>query len=192
MPNIQVIELHMTAFTAVIAECTELKFRVETERGAVSAITAAIVDAGETLVQRGWMTAQKAQGLTFSMEENALDLRAALDEVDASIATAIAPVEVFALATERLRTARTWDAVSVADERGPPSFALLDTVAAQYSALCEKLLRNVRELASIAAGQLDDLREKISLLQSSFGEITAAMAMPEFYRGAAPSLVTHH
>jgi hypothetical protein len=192
MPNIQVIELHMTAFTAVIAECTELKFRVETERGAVSAITAALVDAGETLVQRGWMTAQKAQGLTFSMEENALDLRAALDEVDASIATAIAPVEVFALATERLRTARTWDAVSVVDERGPPSFALLDTVAAQYSALCEKLLRNVRELASIAAGQLDDLREKISLLQSSFGEITAAMATPEFYRGAAPSLVTHH
>ena len=182
----------MTAFTAVIAECTELKFRVETERGAVSAITAAIVDAGETLVQRGWMTAQKAQGLTFSMEENALDLRAALDEVDASIATAIAPVEVFALATERLRIAQTWDAVSVADERGPPSFALLDTVAAQYSALCEKLLRNVRELASIAAGQLDDLREKISLLQSSFGEITAAMATPEFYRGAAPSLVTHH
>src|ERR1700712_4188533 len=192
MPNIQVIELHMTAFTAVIAECTELKFRVETERGAVSAITAAIVDAGETLVQRGWMTAQKAQGLTFSMEESALALRAALDEVDASIATAIAPVEVFALATERLRIAQTWDAVSVADERGPPSFALLDTVAAQYSALCEKLLRNVRELASIAAGQLDDLREKISLLQSSFGEITAAMATPEFYRGAAPSLVTHH
>src|ERR1700712_2022982 len=123
MPNIQVIELHMTAFTAVIAECTELKFRVETERGAVSAITAAIVDAGETLVQRGWMTAQKAQGLTFSMEESALALRAALDEVDASIATAIAPVEVFALATERLRVAQTWDAA--ASERGTPSLALL-------------------------------------------------------------------
>jgi hypothetical protein len=190
MPNIQVIESHMTALTAVIAECTELKYRVETERGAVSAITAALVDAGETLVQRGWLTPQKVLGLTVSMEENALDLRAALDEVDASIATAIAPVEVFALATERLRIAQTWDLV--AGEPGAPPLALLDTVAAQYSALCEKLLRNVRELASIAAGRLDDLREKIGLLQSSFGEITAAMATPEFYGGATPTLATHH
>jgi hypothetical protein len=195
MPTIQAIESHMTAFSAVLAECTELKYRVETERVAVSAITAALVGASETLVQRGWMTPQKVQGLTVSMEENALDLKAALDEVDASIATAIAPVEVFAQATERLRNAQTHES-SFFDtdvrEPGAASPSLLDIVGAQYSALCERLLRNVRELASIAAGRLDDLREKIDQLQSSFGEITAAMAGPGFYRGAAPHLVTHH
>ncbi|WP_060818543.1 hypothetical protein [Caballeronia sordidicola] len=185
----------MTAFSAVLAECTALKYRVETEREAVSAITAALVDASETLVLHGWATPQKIQGLTVSVEENALDLKAALDEVDASISTAIAPVEVFAQATERLRNARKHESASLGPstgEPGSPSPALLDTVAAQYSALCEKLLRNVRELATIAAGRLDDLREKISLLQSSFGEITMAMAAPDFYRGTATRFVTHH
>ncbi|OTP78739.1 hypothetical protein [Caballeronia sordidicola] len=101
----------MTAFSEVLAECTELKDRVETERVAVSAITAALVSASETLVERGWMTAKKVHGLTVSMEESALDLRAALDEVDASITTAIAPVEVFAQATERMRIAQSQEAV---------------------------------------------------------------------------------
>lgn len=185
----------MIAFSAVLAECTELKYRVETEREAVSAITAALVGAGETLVQRGWMTPQKVQGLTVCMEENALDLKAALDEVDASISTAIAPVEVFAQATERLRNAQSRGSLSLdadAGKPGTPSPALFETVAAQYSMLCERLLRNVRELATIAAGRLDDLREKIDLLQSSFGEITAAMATPEFYRGAGPRLAAPH
>ncbi|AMM17186.1 hypothetical protein AX768_23360 [Burkholderia sp. PAMC 28687] len=190
MPTIQVIELQMTAFSEVLAECTELKDRVETERVAVSAITAALVSASETLVERGWMTAKKVHGLTVSMEESALDLRAALDEVDASITTAIAPVEVFAQATERMRIAQSQDAV--VDVPGAPSRALLDIVAAQYSALCEKLLRNVRELATMAAVRLDDLRQKIDLLQSSFGEITAAMATPEFRQGAPAHLVMHH
>ena len=52
------------------------------------------------------MTQQKVEGLTLSIEENALDLKAALYEVDASIRTAIGPVEKFAAVTERLRTAQ--------------------------------------------------------------------------------------
>jgi len=195
MPTIQVIETHMTALSAVLAECAELKCRVETERVAVSAITAALVDASETLVQRGLLTPQKVEGLTVSMEENALDLRAALDEVDASITTAIAPVEVFTQATERLRNVETSEVLSLdasAGESAETLPTLLDTIAAQYSALCERLLRNVRELAAIAALRLDDLREKINLLQSSFGEITAAMAAPEFRRRPARHVVTHH
>ena len=53
---------------------------------------------------------------------------------------------------------------------------MFDSMAAQHSALCEQLLESVRELANKAAYRLDDLREKIDRLQSSFGEITAAMA----------------
>ena len=101
-----VIETHLSAFHEVIAECTDLKSRVETERVAVSAISAAIVNASGTLARRGYITQQKVEGLILSIEENALDLKAALDEVDASIRTAIGPVEKFAAVTERLRTAQ--------------------------------------------------------------------------------------
>jgi hypothetical protein len=174
-----VIEIHLTAIDAVLAECSELKSRVETERIAVSAITAALVDASETLVQRGWVSPQKVQGLTLSMEENALDLSAALDEVDASILTAIAPVEIFAQATERMRTARrkhpTHDGAA-AEEPGKAESGMFDSVAARHSALCEHLLESVREFAGKAARRLDDLREKIDKLQSLFGEIMAAMS----------------
>jgi hypothetical protein len=178
----QVIENHMTALNAVLAKCTDLKGRVETERVAVTAITTALVDASETLVRRGWMTPQKVQGLTLSMEENALDLNAALDEVDASIRTAIGPVEIFAQATERMRLAQESvqmpDGQAATDRPNAAEPGFFDLVAAQYSALCENLLTKVRELAEIAAHRLDDLREKIDRLQSSFGEITAAMDSP--------------
>jgi hypothetical protein len=174
-----VIEIHLTAIDAVLAECSELKSRVETERVAVSAITAALVDASETLVQRGLVSPQKVQGLTLSMEENALDLRAALDEVDASILTAIAPVEIFAQATERLRTARrnhTAHENAAAEEPGKADPGMFDSIAARHSALCKHLLESVREFAGEAARRLDDLREKIDKLQLLFGEIMAAMS----------------
>jgi hypothetical protein len=182
MPTTKVIETHLTAFHAVLAECSDLKSRVETERVAVSAITAALVDASETLVQRGWMTPQKVQGLTLSMEENALDLKAALDEIDASICMAIVPVEMFAQATERMRIAQKKahpaHEKSPAEQHGPSEPGLFDSIAAQHSALCEHLLESVRELADKATRTLDDLREKIDRLQTAFGEITAAMASP--------------
>jgi hypothetical protein len=174
-----VIDIHLTAIHAVIAECTDLKSRVETERVAVSAITAALVDASETLIERGWVTPQKVQGLTQSMEENALDLSAALDEVDASILTAIAPVEIFAQATERMRTARKKHPAhesSPAEQPGKAEPGVVDPIAARHSALCEHLLESAREFAHIAARRLDDLREKIDRLQLLFGEIMAAMS----------------
>ena len=175
-----VIETHLNAFHEVIAECTDLKSRVETERVAVSAITAAIVNASETLARRGYMTPQKVEGLALSIEENALDLKTALDEVDASIRTAIGPVEKFAAVTERLRTAqRVARPVHVAAASGQsegPEASMFDLMAAQHSALCEHLLESVRELANKATYRLDDLRERIDRLQSSYGEITAAMA----------------
>jgi len=177
-----VIETHLSAFHEVIAECTDLKSRVETERVAVSAIAAAIVNASETLARRGYITPQKVEGLTLSIEENALDLKAALDEVDASIRTAIGPVEKFAAVTERLRTAQKVALpvhVTAAAGRSEGSEALeasmFDSIAAQHSALCEHLLESVRELANKATYRLDDLRERIDRLQSSYGEITAAM-----------------
>src|SRR5471030_2343389 len=175
-----VIETHLSAFHEVIAECTDLKSRVETERVAVSAITAAIVNASETLAKRGYMTPQKVQGLTLSIEENALDLKAALDEVDASIRTAIGPVEKFAAVTERLRKAQRGAlplhvAAAAGQSEGSETW-MFDSMAAQHSALCEHLLESVRELANKATYRLDDLREKIDRLQSSYGEITAAMA----------------
>jgi hypothetical protein len=175
-----VIETHLNAFHKVLAECTGLKSRVETEREAVMAITAAIVYASDNLARRGYITQQKVEGLTLSIEENALDLKAALDEVDVSILTAIGPVEKFAAATERMRIAasnRHMDSVmAAADHSGRPEPGMFDAMAAQHSALCEQLLESVRELADIATYRLDDLREKIDRLQSSFGEITAAMA----------------
>jgi phage shock protein A len=175
-----VIETHLNAFHEVIAECTDLKSRVETERMAVSAVTAAIVNASETLARRGYMTPQKVEGLTLSIEENALDLKAALDEVDASIRTAIGPVEKFAAVTERLRTAQrrvlpVHVTAALGQSEGLDAL-MVDSMAAQHSALCEHLLESVRELASKATHRLDDLREKIDRLQSSYGEITAAMA----------------
>ncbi|WP_179258241.1 hypothetical protein [Caballeronia sordidicola] len=175
-----VIETHLNAFHEVIAECTDLKSRVETERMAVSAITAAIVNAGVTLARRGYMTPQKVEVLTLSIEENALDLKAALDEVDASIRTAIGPVEKFAAVTERLRTAQKGalpvHVEAAASQSGDPEALMFDSLVAQHSALCEHLLESVRELANKATNRLDDLREKIDRLQSSYGEITAAMA----------------
>jgi hypothetical protein len=175
-----VIETHLSAFHEVIAECTDLKSRVETERVAVSAISAAIVNASETLARRGYMTPQKVEGLTLSIEENALDLKAALDEVDASIRTAIGPVEKFAAVTERLRTAqrgaRPVHVTAASGQSEEPEALMFDLMAAQHSALCEHLLESVRELANKATYRLDDLRKKIDGLQSSYGEITAAMA----------------
>jgi hypothetical protein len=53
---------------------------------------------------------------------------------------------------------------------------MFDSIAAQHSALCEHLLESVRELANKATYRLDDVRERIDRLQSSYGEITAAMA----------------
>jgi hypothetical protein len=53
--------------------------------------------------------------------------------------------------------------------------SMFDSIAAQHSALCEHLLESVRELANKATYRLDDLRERIDRLQSSYGEITAAM-----------------
>jgi hypothetical protein len=180
-----VIDTHLSAFHEVIAECTGLKSRVATERVAVSAITAAIVNASETLGRRGYMTPQKIEGLTLSIEENALDLKAALDEVDASICTAIGPVEKFAAVTERLRTARkvalpfhvtAATGPSEGDQLDESEASIFDSIAAQHAALCEHLLESVRDLANKATYRLDDLREKIDHLQSSYGEITAAMA----------------
>jgi len=175
-----VIETHLSAFHEVIAECADLKSRVETERVAVSAITAAIVNASGTLARRGYMTQQKVEGLTLSIEENALDLKAALDEVDASIRTAIGPVEKFAAVTERLRTAqrgaRPVHVTAASGQSEGPEASMFDLMAAQHSALCEHLLESVRELANKATYRLDDLRERIDRLQSSYGEITAAMA----------------
>ncbi|MEA3126601.1 MAG: hypothetical protein QOD67_3620 [Caballeronia sp.] len=183
MLSTPVIETHLSAFHEVIAECTDLKSRVETERVAVSAITAAFVNASETLARRGYITPQKVEGLTLSIEENALDLKAALDEVDASIRTAIGPVEKFAAVTERLRSAQKVALpvqVTAAAGRSDGSEALetsmFDSIAAQHSALCEHLLESVRELANKATYRLDDVRERIDRLQSSYGEITAAMA----------------
>lgn len=179
MQTTSAIDAHMSAFHEVIAEWTDLKSRVETERVAVSAITTAIVNAGETLARRGFLTSQKVEGLTLSVEENALDLKAALDEVDATILTAIGPVEKFAAVTERLRKARTRVLpvhVTSAGQPDQPEAAMLDLMTAQHSALCEHLLASVRELANKATYRLDDLREKIDRLQSSYGEITAAMA----------------
>ncbi len=176
------IETHLSAFHEIIAECTDLKSRVENERVAVSAITTAITNASETLARRGYITPQKIEGLTLSIEENALDLKAALDEVDASIRTAIGPVEKFAAVTERLRTAQKAALPVHAAPAGPSEESeesegsMFDSIAAQHSALCEHLLESVRDLANKAAYRLDDLREKIDRLQSSYGEITAAMA----------------
>ncbi|MFT4511094.1 hypothetical protein [Caballeronia sp. 15711] len=173
------IETHLSAFHEIIAECTDLKSRVENERVAVSAITTAITNASETLARRGYITPQKIEGLTLSIEENALDLKAALDEVDASIRTAIGPVEKFAAVTERLRTAQKAALPVHAAAAGPSEESegsMFDSIAAQHSALCEHLLESVRDLANKAAYRLDDLREKIDRLQSSYGEITAAMA----------------
>jgi len=116
----------------------------------------------------------------LSIEENALDLKAALDEVDASIQTAIGPVEKFAAVTERLRTAQgaalPAHVTAAAGQSEGPEALMFDSMAAQHSALCEHLLESVRELANKATYRLDDLREKIDRLQSSYGEITAAMA----------------
>ncbi|MGX7001503.1 hypothetical protein [Caballeronia sp. KNU42] len=126
------------------------------------------------------MTQQKVEGLTLSIEENALDLKAALDEVDASIRTAIGPVEKFAAVTERLRTAQRGASrvhfTAASGQSETPEASMFDLMAAQHSALCEHLLESVRELANKAAYRLDDLRERIDRLQSSYGEITAAMA----------------
>ena len=49
-------------------------------------------------------------------------------------------------------------------------------MVAQHSALCEHMLESVRVLADKTKYRLDDLREKIDRLQSSFGEVTAATA----------------
>ena len=174
-----VIETHLSAFHEVLAECTDLKSRVESERVAVSAIAAAIVNASEDLARRGYITPQKVEGLAISIEENALDLKAALDEVDASIRTAIGPVEKFAAVTERLKMAqgrKLPDHLRPADQSAGLEPTMFDSMAAQHCALCEHLLASVRELADKAKYRLDDLREKIDWLQSSFGEITAAMA----------------
>jgi hypothetical protein len=174
-----VIETHLTAFNDVLAECTDLKTRVESERVVVSAITAAIVHASEDLVRRGYITPQKVEGLAISIEENALDLKAALDEVDASIRTAIGPVEKFAAVIERLKIAQGRERqghFQPVDQSAGLEPTIFDSMSAQYYALCERLLESVRELADKAKYRLDDLREKIDRLQSSFGEITAAMA----------------
>jgi hypothetical protein len=175
----RVIETHLSAFHEVLAECTDLKSRVESERVAVSAITAAIVNASEDLARRGYITPKKVEGLTISIEENALDLKAALDEVDASIRTAIGPVEKFAAVTERLKLAqgrKLPDRLPPAGGSAGPEPSMFDSMAAQHYALCEHLLESVRELADKAKFRLDDLREKIDRLQSTFGEISAAMA----------------
>jgi phage shock protein A len=181
MPRNQAIETHLTAFHAILEECTDLKSRVETERDAVSAVTAALTHAGETLAQRGLVPRDQVEGLTSSVEENALDLRTALDEVDASIRAAIGPVEAFARATERIRSARdmahrTSRNPATGLPMNPAEWDHIESVAAQHSALCERLLAGFRELADTATRTLDDLREKISRLQASFGEITAAMS----------------
>jgi len=181
MPRNQVIERHLTAFDAILVECTDLKSRVETERDAVAAVTAALAYAGETLAQRGLLPRHRVEGLTSSVEENALDLRIALDEVDASIRAAIGPVEAFARATERIGTAREMAQRASRDPAtglpmNPAELERIESVAAQHSALCDRLLAGFRELADTATRTLDDLREKIDRLQASFGEITAAMS----------------
>jgi phage shock protein A len=181
MPRNQAIDRHLTAFNAILEECTGLKSRVETERDAVSAVTAALTHAGEALAQRGLVSRHRVEGLTSSVEENALDLRTALDEVDASIRAAIGPVEAFARATERIGTAREMAQRAALDPAtglptNPAELERIESVAAQHSALCERLLAGYRELADTATRTLDDLCEKIDRLQAAFGEVTAAMS----------------
>jgi phage shock protein A len=173
MPRNQAIERDLSLYHAILDECTDLKSRVETERDAVFAVTAALARAGETLAQRGLAPRDQVEGLTSSVEENALDLRTALDEVDASIRAALVPVEAFARATERIRTAREMAQHAAHD---PEEWARIESVAAQHSALCERLLAGFRVLADTATRTLDELREKIHRLQAAFGEITAAMS----------------
>jgi phage shock protein A len=181
MPRNQAIEGHLSAFHAILDECTGLKSRVETERDAVSAVTAALAHAGETLAQRGLIPRDQVEGLTSSVEENALDLRTALDEVDASIRSAIVPVEAFVRATERISSAREMtqhasQSLGTGFSIDPEEWARIESVAARHSALCERLLTGFRELADTATHTLDELREKIHRLQASFGELTAAMS----------------
>jgi hypothetical protein len=182
MPRNQAIERHLTEFHAILEECTGLKSRVETERDAVSAVTAALNHAGETLAQRGFIPRERVEGLASSVEENALDLRAALDEVDASICAAIGPVEAFAQATERISMARktallaSSNNLSTGRAANPVELDRIESVASQHSALCEGLLARYRELADTATRTLDDLCEKIERLQAAFVEITVAMS----------------
>lgn len=108
------------------------------------------------------------------MHENMDDLNTALDEVDASIQAAEAPVQAFALVTERLTRAQR----VTGDERrniGSAHGKIIDTLPAQLASLCERLLANFRELADKARCALDDLRAKIDGLQTSFAQISAAM-----------------
>ena len=180
MPRTQTIERHLIAFRAALAECVDLQNRIETERVAVSAITNAIGFANETLVRRGWVSRHTVDMLALSMQENALDLNAALDEVDASIRTAIVPVQAFAQATERIKSAQ--DKVlrdcedPAAGAKSASGVDLIDRVEAEHSALSERLLANYRELADKTAHALDDLREKIDRLQTSFAQISATMS----------------
>ena len=168
----KIIEHHLVAFHTVQDECTHLKKSVESERLAVSAITNAINFASEKLVYRGLVPLQKAQGLALSMEQNAEDLNAALDEVAASLTAAIGPVEAFTKVTERIKTAQE---AALRHDPDAASFAMIDSVAARHSDLCERLLVNFRELADKARRTLDELREKIDGLQASFAQISAAM-----------------
>jgi hypothetical protein len=62
------IERQLSAFREVLAECSDLKSRVETERNTVSAVTAALVHTNDELAQRGWLPRQRAEGLASSME----------------------------------------------------------------------------------------------------------------------------
>jgi DNA repair exonuclease SbcCD ATPase subunit len=174
------IEKQLSAFRDMLAECSDLKSRVETERNTVSAVTAALVHTNEELAQRGLLPRQRAEGLASSMEENALDLRATLDEVDASICAAIAPMEAFAKATERIGLAQeeARRAAEDAAESAQAEIERIESVLAQHSELCERLLDGFRELADAASRTLDDLREKIDRLQNAFGEIVAAMSQP--------------
>jgi hypothetical protein len=181
MPRNQAIERHLTAFNAIIDECTDLKSRVGTERDAISAVTAALSRAGEMLALRGLVPRDQVEGLTSSVEENALDLRISLDEVDASIRAAIGPVEAFVKATERIRTARDMAHLTSRDPvTGLPltseEWDRIESLAEQHSLLCEKLVDGFRELADTATRTLDELREKIDRLQASFGEITAVLS----------------
>lgn len=169
---IQIIERYLAEFRMVLSECADMKKVSRNERRAVSAITIAINFASETLVSRGQVPLQKAQGLARSIEQNANDLNAALDEVDASIAAAIGPVEAFTQATERLKSAQQRALQLNAD---PASFVQINGVVARHSSLCERLLENFRELADKARRSLEELREKIDGLQTSFAQISAVM-----------------
>jgi hypothetical protein len=172
------IEMHLSAFHDILTECSALKSRVETERNAVSAVTAALVHTNETLARRGLLPPNQAVGLASSMEENALDLCATLDQVDASICAAMAPMEAFAKATERIRLARENAQRAAHDAAGSAQaeMARIESVVEQHSALCERLLTGSRDLADTASRTLDDLREKVDRLQAAFGEIVAAMS----------------